>query len=64
MITYECLVNGDIDAATRDVVTAGIAKINTERFGVSVADVSVEFTEIAEGRWFTAGQISKASMVC
>ncbi len=58
---YKCLVNGAIDDGRRAAVAEGLARLNEERFGI--ADVPVEFIEIPEGRWFTAGQPSKASMV-
>lgn len=58
---YKCLVNGSIDDGTRRVVTDGLRGLMADRFGL--ADVAVEFIEIPEGRWFTAGEPSRASMV-
>lgn len=63
MPTYKCLVNGGIDAATRAEVTAGLARLAADRFGISSDAVTVSFTEIPPGRWFTAGRPSSASMV-
>ena len=60
---FKCLVNGTIDQPTRDRVGAALAELTHGRFGTPAASVSVEFTEIAAGRWFTAGEPSEASMV-
>ncbi len=58
----KCLVNGAIDEATRQVVVDGLCRLDAEQFGGTGA-VTVEFIEIPDGRWFTAGRPSKASMV-
>lgn len=58
---YKCLVNGAISASARATVVDGLRRLEGERFGAS--DVTVDFIEIPEGRWFTAGRPSKASMV-
>lgn len=63
MITYKCLVNGTIAEQTRRRVVDGLARINAEHFGIPAAELSVEFTEVARGLWFTAGEPSRASMV-
>jgi len=63
MITYKCLVNGSISEQARAKVVDGLARINAERFGLSPADLTVEFTEVAPGFWFTGGEPSRASMV-
>ncbi len=58
---YKCLVNGSIDEGARRVVVDGLRGLMATRFGID--DVTVEFIEIPEGRWFTAGKPSRASMV-
>lgn len=63
MITYKCLVNGSIDAATRERVVNGLTEIHRVHFNWPEAALRVEFIEVAAGRWFTAGQPSRASMV-
>jgi len=60
---FKCLVNGAIDQPTRDRVGAALAELTRNRFGTPTAEVSVEFTEIPSGRWYTAGEPSEASMV-
>ncbi len=56
-------MHGTIDDEARSRVTDGLTAIESSRFGVAAADVSVSFVEVAEGTWFTGGQPSKASMV-
>jgi phenylpyruvate tautomerase PptA (4-oxalocrotonate tautomerase family) len=63
MIAYKCLVNGAIDAATRERVVAGLARIYAARFNVPATQMRVDFTEVTPGLWFTGGQPSRASMV-
>ncbi len=63
MAIFKCLVNGGIDDETRKVVTDGLTRIQTEHFGASAGSVTVEFTEVGEGRWYTGGKLSEASMV-
>ena len=63
MIFFKCLVNGAVDGPTRDRVSAGLARIYAERFGITVSQMRVDFTEVERGLWFTGGQPSKASMV-
>lgn len=58
---YKCLVNGVIGDDARQRVVDGLGRLSAERFGTS--DVAVEFVEIPAGRWYTAGEPSKASMV-
>ena len=60
---YKCLVNGSINAGARDAVTSGLTRVNRDRFGIEPSDVTVEFIEVADGLWFTAGEPSRASMV-
>jgi len=61
--TFKCLVNGTIDDATRRRVHDALAGLTEARFGIPAASVSVSFTEIPTGHWFTAGEPSAASMV-
>lgn len=63
MAVYKCLLNGDLDEATRRAVEAGLAGVANEHLGIDPASVSVEFTVVPEGRWYTAGRPSTASMV-
>ncbi|MEI8302480.1 MAG: hypothetical protein WCG13_04250 [Burkholderiales bacterium] len=63
MIVYKCLVNGRIAEPAREQVREGLRRINAERFGVPPESLSVEFTEVTPGLWFTAGEPSQASMV-
>ncbi|MDH3683560.1 MAG: hypothetical protein OEV40_26880 [Acidimicrobiia bacterium] len=63
MITFKCLLNGAIDDAARNRVVDGLARIHGEHFGVDPGEVTVEFTEVATGRWYTGGELSSASMV-
>lgn len=63
MSIYKCLVNGSVDDDTRTAIRDGLVRINRERFDVGADAVRVEFTEVAEGRWYTGGQLSQASMV-
>lgn len=58
---YKCLVNGTIGDGARRAVVDGLRRLTAERFGDG--EVAVEFIEIPEGRWFTAGEPSRASMV-
>ncbi|MGD9749879.1 MAG: hypothetical protein AB7W59_02675 [Acidimicrobiia bacterium] len=58
---YKCLVNGSIGEEARRAVTDGLRTLMADRFGLE--DLTVEFIEIPEGRWFTAGEPSRASMV-
>ena len=60
---YKCLVNGGIDGPTRDAVTAGIVEVESQHFGTAADDVRVSFIEVGAGRWYTAGELSDASMV-
>lgn len=63
MIKFKCLVNGAIAPAMRERVAAGLASIYLERFGLPAHELTVEFSEIAAGMWFTGGKPSGASMV-
>ena len=63
MIVYKCLVNGSIAEPQRQQVRAGLERINQTRLGIAPDQLSVEFTEVAPGLWFTAGEPSQASMV-
>ena len=63
MTVYKCLVNGSISDHHRTKVSDGLAKLTAARFGTDPAGVSVEFTEIDDGRWFTAGEPSSTTMV-
>lgn len=63
MITYKCLVNGSIDALQRERVVLGLHDIYRRTFGLSADQLSVEFSEVPKGLWFTAGKPSQASMV-
>lgn len=63
MIVFKCLVNGPIDEGARQRVTQGLRRIYRDTFGEAGAPLRAEFTEIAPGLWFTAGQPSRASMV-
>ena len=63
MITYKCLVNGSIAASVREQVVRGLQLIYFSRFGLSADLISVDFTEVQPGQWFTAGKPSRASMV-
>jgi phenylpyruvate tautomerase PptA (4-oxalocrotonate tautomerase family) len=63
MIAYKCLVNGAIDAATRESVVAGLERIYAVRFNVPATQMRIDFTEVTHGLWFTGGQPSRASMV-
>jgi len=58
---YKCLVNGTIGEEARRNIVEGLRRLESERF--DEREVVVEFVEIPEGRWFTAGRPSKASMV-
>ena len=63
MIRFKCLVNGAIDAPTRDRVAQGVRAIYGRHFGLPPAQLQVDFIEVAAGMWFTAGRPSQASMV-
>lgn len=63
MIVYKCLVNGSIAPAARAAVEEGLRRINAERLGAAGQSLRIEFTEIAAGLWYTAGEPSRASMV-
>ncbi len=63
MASYKCLLNGELDAATRGRVVAALGAVAAEHLGADADSVSVEFTVVPEGRWYTAGQRSNASMV-
>lgn len=63
MTTYKCLLNGDLDAPTRQRVQAALARVAVDHLGVDAAAVTVEFTVVEPGRWYTAGRPSQASMV-
>lgn len=63
MITYKCLVNGSIAAPVREQVVRGLQAIYFSRFGLSADQISVDFTEVRPGQWFTGGKPSQASMV-
>lgn len=63
MSRYKCLVDGAIDEPTKRRVEDGLARIASEHLGTDPAAVSVEFTVVPPGRWFTAGRPSRASMV-
>ena len=58
---YKCLVNGAIGVDARHTIVDGLTQLCEGHFGER--DVTVEFIEIPEGRWFTAGKPSRASMV-
>ena len=49
--------------AARDAMIDGLANIEAARFGTEPAELLVEFTEIDEGRWFTAAEQSSATVV-
>ena len=63
MPIYKCLVNGAIDEPTRASVTGGIAEVEARYFAERDDDLQVSFIEVESGRWYTAGQVSSASMV-
>ncbi|MGF1599085.1 MAG: 4-oxalocrotonate tautomerase family protein [Acidimicrobiales bacterium] len=63
MARYKCLVNGGIDDDARARVEAGLAGVAHEHLGIDPASVSIEFIVVPEGRWYTAGRPSTASMV-
>lgn len=63
MITYKCLVNGSIAVPVREQVVRGLQSIYFRRFGLNADQISVDFTEVQPGQWFTAGKPSQASMV-
>ena len=63
MIRFKCLVNGAIDAPTRDRVAQGVRAIYGRHFGLPPAQLQIDFIEVAAGMWFTAGRPSQASMV-
>ncbi|MDA3040216.1 MAG: hypothetical protein O3C27_11960 [Actinomycetota bacterium] len=58
---YKCLVNGAIGADARRAIVDGLTELTGVHFGEH--ELTVEFIEIPEGRWFTAGRPSRASMV-
>jgi phenylpyruvate tautomerase PptA (4-oxalocrotonate tautomerase family) len=60
---YKCLVNGAIDEPTRASVTTGIAELEKRYFADRADDLRVSFIEVESGHWYTAGQVSSASMV-
>jgi phenylpyruvate tautomerase PptA (4-oxalocrotonate tautomerase family) len=59
----KCLVNGSLAPAGRQAVEDGLRRLYAERFGLAPQSLRVEFTEIATGLWYTAGEPSRASMV-
>jgi hypothetical protein len=63
VIVCKCLVNGSLAPAGRQAVEEGLRRLYAERFGPAASALRVEFTEIAPGLWFTAGEPSRASMV-
>ena len=63
MPIYKCLVNGAIDEPTRASVKGGIADVEARYFADRADDLRVSFVEVESGRWFTAGEVSSASMV-
>ena len=56
MIVYKCLVNGHLAPAARLAVEEGLRRINAERLGLSAQSLRIEFTELAPGLGYTAGQ--------
>lgn len=58
---YKCLVNGAIGVDARRAIVDGLTRLTGVHFGEH--EITVEFIEIPAGRWFTAGQPSRASMV-
>lgn len=62
-VKFKCLVHGAIGPEARRTVELGLAQVAVDHFALPPTAVTVEFTEIADGRWFTAGRPSEASMV-
>jgi hypothetical protein len=63
MTRYKCLVNGAIDEPAKRRVGAEALRGDPGQTVFDPAAVSVEFTVVPAGRWFTAGRPSQASMV-
>lgn len=63
MAHYKCLLNGPLDEATQAEVVTALGAVAAEHLGADPAEVSVEFTVVPKGRWYTAGVPSQASMV-
>ena len=61
--TYKCLVNGSLTKATEQRLAEGLTFITINRFGPTPDPIEVSFTDIEDGRWFTAGQPSASTMV-
>ena len=63
MARYKCLVNGAIDDVARRRATDALGLVAADHLGLDPSAVTVEFIVVPEGRWYTAGEPSRASMV-
>ncbi len=61
-LPFKCLVNGRLAVPMRVAVEQAIGQVYALHLpGVCLS--SVEFIEVERGMWFTAGQVSQASML-
>jgi hypothetical protein len=54
---------GVVDAALRPELATGIGRIYAGLFAAPAGEIGVDFTELARGRFFTAGEPSTSSIV-
>jgi phenylpyruvate tautomerase PptA (4-oxalocrotonate tautomerase family) len=54
---------GVVPEAVRPELCAGLARIHAALFSVPAAEIGVDFTELPRGRFFTAGQASRTSII-
>lgn len=61
-LPFKCLVNGRIATPMRAEVERAITQVYAEHLP-QVQLAALEFIEVARGMWYTAGQVSQASML-
>lgn len=61
-LPFKCLVNGTIDADQRQAVTRAVIDC-FEQHVPEARLAPIEFVEVAQGMWFTAGKPSHATML-
>ena len=59
MILHE----GVVPEALQPELAAGLGRVYAGRFGVPAAEIGVDFTVLSRGRFFTAGEPSRSTII-
>ena len=63
MPRYQCLSSTPVDAAAQGALIEGLSSIEKARFGTNHDALRVDFVEVEQGNWFTAAEVSKATVL-